>query len=266
MMDDYSSKLSIDTPENIVLDAEIAGFGSRCIAAIIDYTILLLLLIVSAVLFTQSVSPRDRDETGFAALLVLIQFSLISFYHLIFELIWNGQTPGKRRAGIRVVQSNGLPVTVSGVLIRNLVRLFDFLPFFYGVGLIVLFATKNTQRLGDLAARTIVIRERRQLTLNTLKENLTVNYWHVKPIDPIPHYVQIDRLTDADRRTVVDFLQRRAEMRSYEGIAQMLAQNLARKMEDETLVQNMRHSPKQAGLFLEQIARAFEIAERTEDQ
>lgn len=263
-MDDYSSKLSIDTPENILLDAEIAGFGSRCIAAIIDYSILLVLLILATILFAQAVPANQQGETGYYALLVLVQFILISFYHLVFEVAWNGQTPGKRRAGIRVVQANGLPLTLSGALIRNLVRLFDFLPFFYGIGLIVLFATKHTQRLGDLAARTIVIRERQQLTLTTIKEDLHVNYWHVKLVDPLPHYIQIGDLTAEDRRTVVNFLRRRGEMRSYDSIARMLAQQIARKMNADALT-DLGYSPKRAEIFLEQVARAFEIAEKTDD-
>jgi hypothetical protein len=131
--------------------------------------------------------------------LIFIQFLLITFYHLFFELAWNGQTPGKRRTGLRVIQSNGLPLTVSGAIIRNLVRLFDFMPILYGFGLIVLFATKNTQRLGDLAAKTVVIRERKQLTLTTLKENLAVQYWHIKPIDPLPYYIRVEHLTQDDR-------------------------------------------------------------------
>ncbi|MCA9907598.1 MAG: RDD family protein, partial [Anaerolineae bacterium] len=123
-MDNLSGKLSIDTPENIVIDAEIAGFGTRCIAAIIDYMILLVVFFFMALLFSSALSREEQQSSTVLALYALVQFIIITFYHLIFELIWNGQTPGKRRTNIRVVQTNGLPLSTSGALIRNLVRLF----------------------------------------------------------------------------------------------------------------------------------------------
>jgi uncharacterized RDD family membrane protein YckC len=261
-VDDFSSKLSIDTPENILLDAEIAGFGSRCMAALIDYTILVILAILVTYLFGRALPTGTRLEGAALAMLIFIQFSLMTFYHLFFELLWNGQTPGKRRTGLRVIQSNGLPLTVSGAIIRNLVRLFDFMPILYGIGLVALFATKNTQRLGDLAAKTIVIRERRQLTLGTLKENLRVQYWHITTVDPIPHYIRIERLTQDDRRMVVDYLQRRSELRDRDSIAGMLAQQIARKMEDHTNENELASNSRRPERFLEQVARAFEVAEK----
>jgi uncharacterized RDD family membrane protein YckC len=260
-VDDLSRKLSIDTPENILLDAEIAGFGSRCMAALIDYTILIILAIIVTFLFGRALPAGTRLEGAVLAMLIFIQFSLMTFYHLLFELLWNGQTPGKRRTGLRVIQSNGLPLTASGAIIRNLVRLFDFMPILYGIGLIVMFATRNTQRLGDLAAKTVVIRERRQLTVNTLKENLRVQYWHITAIDPIPHYIHLDRLTQDDRRMIVDYLQRRYDLRDRDTIAGMLAQQIARKMEADTLEKELAYNSRRSELFLEHVARAFEVAE-----
>ena len=243
------------------MDADIAGFGTRCIAAILDYLLLLAAMIIIGLLYLQSVPLRDRGETETIAILVLIQFILIAFYHLFFEFIWNGQTPGKRWVGIRVVQANGLPATVSGILIRNLVRLFDFLPFFYAIGLLVMFASKHTQRLGDLAARTIVIRERRSLTLNTVKEDLTVSYHYLTPIDPIPAHVQIDRLTDDDRRAIIDFLRRRYGLTERERLARMLASRMFTKMDAEMSTLTF-YTVQQAETLLEQIARAFEVRDK----
>jgi uncharacterized RDD family membrane protein YckC len=264
-VDDQSSKLSIDTPENILLDAEIAGFGSRCMAALMDYSILIVLVIIVSYLFGRAVPTERQNETAVITLLIFIQFLLITFYHLFFELAWNGQTPGKRRIGLRVIQSNGLPLTVSGAIIRNLVRLFDFMPILYGFGLIVLFATRNTQRLGDLAAKTVVIRERKQLTLTTLKENLSVQYWHIKPIDPLPYYIRIEHLTQDNRRTIVDYLRRRHELRDRETIVKMLAQQMVQKMDEYNLDLTITSNAARAERFLEQVARAFEVAEKTGD-
>jgi uncharacterized RDD family membrane protein YckC len=231
-------------------------------AALVDYSILIILAVIVTFLFGRALPPGSRLEGAAAALLIFILFSLMTFYHLFFELLWNGQTPGKRRTGLRVIQSSGLPLTVSAAIIRNLVRLFDFMPILYGIGLIALFATKNTQRLGDLAAKTVVIRERKQLTANTLKENLRVQYWHIKAIDPIPHYIRIDRLTQQDRRTVVDYLQRRYDLRDRDTLAAMLARQIAHKMEDPAVENELVYSSRRCELFLEHVARAFEVAEK----
>src|SRR5205085_4259227 len=123
LLADFSSKLSIDTPENIVLDAEIAGFGSRCIAAMIDYTILIIVMIILTFLFGRSTSSEQQSATTVVAIWLLIMFTLMTFYHLLFELAWNGQTPGKRLTGIRVVQSNGMPLSATGAIVRNLIRI-----------------------------------------------------------------------------------------------------------------------------------------------
>ncbi|MBA3872309.1 MAG: RDD family protein [Anaerolineae bacterium] len=259
-METYSDKLSIDTPENILLDAEIAGFGSRFVAALTDYIIISILLVGMTWLFISS----NIKGSAILAFYYISIFLITWGYHLIFELVWNGQTPGKRRAGIRIIQSNGLPVTVNAILIRNIIRLFDFLPFFYGLGLVMLFATKRTQRLGDLAARTVVIREQRQVTLQTLKEDMRVQYIYVKTIDPIPSFIQIDQLTKDDRHRVVDYLQRRSKMANDTGLSDMLARQLAQKMGIDSFA--MANVARQPDILLEQIARAFEINEHLQEE
>ena len=247
--------LAIDTPENIILSAQIAGYGTRCIAAILDYLILLVFIFILSYLYVQSVPLRDRSGTGFMMMLVLIPFLLIALYHLVLELLWNGQTIGKRIVGARVVQANGLPATASGIVIRNLVRLFDFLPLFYGVGLLVMFASGRTQRLGDLAGSTIVIREQRSLTINTVKENVHVTYHFVNLHAPLPHYVSIAGLSDDDRRVVYDFLQRRYDIRDRGQLARMLAKRIVAKMDGAPLP----YSEREAETLLEQVARAYEL-------
>src|SRR5258708_24387034 len=122
-----------------------------------------------------------------------------------------------------------------------------------------MFATRQTQRLGDLAARTVVIREQRGVTLQNLKEDLSVNYHHISQLDPIPEYANIGSLTQDDRRDVVDYLQRRKYLRKREYVVGLLAERIARKMGNEALIPDFR-SPTTAERFLEQIARAFEIA------
>lgn len=251
-----SSNILIDTPENVVLEAEVAGFATRCMAALLDYLILLVVLLVFTWVFLQSAS--DMNVVFAIGFYIIIQFLIITFYHLFFEFIWNGQTPGKRILNIRVMQANGMPMTTTGGLIRNLVRLFDFFPIGYGIGLIVLFATKNTQRLGDLAAGTIVVRERSKLNVYSLYEDYRFIYRFIHPHQPLPPEITIAPLTEDDRRLIVQFLQRRDMMRVRPQTANMVAGYIAYKI---TGISGQFASPIYAETFLEQVARAFELAE-----
>jgi uncharacterized RDD family membrane protein YckC len=252
--------LQIDTPENVPLDADIAGFGTRCMAALIDYLILLIIMIGFGILFMRSISRTFENDNTMLIMLIILQFFLVTFYHLLFELLWNGQTPGKRMFKLRVIQANGLPVTVGGVLIRNFVRPFDFLPIFYTLGLVSLFFTRHTQRLGDLAAKTIVVRETQTMKLEQVRENWGVHYLHISRIAPIPAYIQIDTLNAQDRREVVNYLRRRNELQQRAYVASMLANRMATKMQiPEANFQNSMFITSET--FLEHIARAFELAE-----
>jgi uncharacterized RDD family membrane protein YckC len=263
-LNDLSNNLPIDTPENVILNAEIAGFGTRCLAAIFDYIIIFVILIVVYWLAFRAAYPFGTDITNAFLIFIIILFLLMTFYHLLFELFWNGQTPGKRFIRLRVVQANGLPLTATGALIRNLVRLFDFFPVFYGIGLIVMFASSKTQRLGDLAAGTIVIRERGDLKLTTIREDFRVNYLYVKPIEPIPSHIQVDRLDQQDRRMVIDFLQRRFDMQDRINLGRLIARRIATKMEYAISSSEISYG-NSAEIFLERVARAFELAEYQRD-
>jgi len=95
-------------------------------------------------------------------------FGLVSFvflwgYYIFFEMIWNGQTPGKRLARLRVIRGDGGPIGLTESVIRNLIRLVDFLPLIYGLGVVVMFVDGKARRLGDLAAGTMVVIEQRSV-------------------------------------------------------------------------------------------------------
>jgi uncharacterized RDD family membrane protein YckC len=247
-----------ETPESVTLEADVAGFGSRILAAVIDYLIIFVALILFWCLVSSSI--QTIDEFGqMLAVAILVLFAVFTFYHLVFELFWNGQTPGKSVLKLRVVQANGMPVTVNGVLIRNLVRLFDMLPAFYGIGLISMFVTRHTQRLGDLAARTIVVHERSQLDLAMVREDYHVHYVFLQRNQQLPEYIQVHLLTEQDRRTVVNYLQRRDEMRGRESVAVILARRIAETMGIQDLISFSTLSLSEK--FLEQVARAFELDE-----
>src|SRR5262249_22782148 len=167
----------IDTPENVVFGYRVAGIGSRFLAAIIDSALIvvleivvnLALLLVVLNLFRESLNSNDNAAIAWLlGLFGLIAFAILWGYYIFFELLWNGQSPGKRRMGLRVLRMDGTPITLSESIIRNLVRLVDFLPAYYGVGVVVMFIDGQSRRLGDLAAGTVVVHDRAAVTLESL--------------------------------------------------------------------------------------------------
>jgi uncharacterized membrane protein SpoIIM required for sporulation/uncharacterized RDD family membrane protein YckC len=159
---DYRQHLEIETPEHVVLDLEIAGIGSRALAAVLDMTILvgssLAVLIVLAILSGYGV----RVNRVAPVLLALGGFLVWNGYFILFEGLRRGQTPGKRIAGIRVVMDTGHPVTFGAAAARNLLRVADFLPPPYLIGLLLVAFHPRAKRLGDLVAGTVVSRDRPQ--------------------------------------------------------------------------------------------------------
>ena len=148
-------RLTITTPEGVQLDLTLANVGSRFIAQCFDIVIELLIAFAGAVLIALLL------DGGVAVLFYSVGAFLILFgYDVAFEVWAGGRTPGKRWTGLRVLQESGAPVTFVPSAIRNVLRLIDFLPVAYGIGVTAIFFTDHNQRLGDLAASTIVVRER----------------------------------------------------------------------------------------------------------
>lgn len=137
------------------MELDIAGPGSRMIAAIIDTAIQF-----AALLLFSMVMVASGVDGGGAVAVAVVLFLLLWGYYPVSEALWNGQTIGKRAQRLRVVRTDGQPVTIGPVLVRNLVRIVDFLPAYYVVGLVTMVLTKRSQRLGDLAAGTVVARDR----------------------------------------------------------------------------------------------------------
>ena len=99
------------------------------------------------------------SENWAAAIFTMLSFLLYWGYFTLFEALWGGRTPGKRVAKIRVIQKSGRAIGFYEAIVRNFIRVIDQIPFIYGVGVIFVFITKQHQRLGDLAAGTLVVRE-----------------------------------------------------------------------------------------------------------
>lgn len=173
-----NEEYTIDTPENVTFGFDVAGIGSRFIGALVDSLILGLLLGLVNVVLALAISLfaadgadlfsgfGDSDGATWAAGIMIAIYALLNFillwgYFIFFEMIWRGQTPGKRIAGIRVVRMDGNSIGFLDNVIRNLIRIVDFLPFGYGFGLIVMFCNRHARRLGDYAAGTLVVHEQK---------------------------------------------------------------------------------------------------------
>ncbi|MDR2837036.1 MAG: RDD family protein [Azonexus sp.] len=144
---------AVETPEGIALTLRPAGLAARALACMID----MCLRGALAFIFVMALASTTFGS-GLSAALVLIGFFLLEwFYPVIFELGKRGATPGKRALGLRVVMDNGLPVTPAASLLRNLLRVVDFLPGTYAVGLATLLLRPDFKRLGDMAAGTLVV-------------------------------------------------------------------------------------------------------------
>lgn len=168
--------LVIETPERVPLAFALASIGNRFLAAAIDHFIQYLSIVVVAWVFLTAAGIGGDEESGLmnvfqneapkwtVAIMVLVVFLLFTGYFILFEWLWNGQTPGKRLLKLRVIRDDGRPITLWEAIARNLLRIFDAIPGLvipiYSVGLIVIFLSNRDQRVGDIFAGTVVIRER----------------------------------------------------------------------------------------------------------
>jgi uncharacterized RDD family membrane protein YckC len=142
----------VATPEGIELTLHLAGPVPRALAWSID--LMLRLAVVFVVML--ATSPLGRAGLG---IVLLTAFFVEWLLPACFEAMWNGQTPGKRAMGLRVLNDDGTPLRWPAALTRNLLRAADFLPVLYGVGLLTMLANRDFKRLGDLAAATVVVYE-----------------------------------------------------------------------------------------------------------
>ena len=140
----------VATPEGIELTLHLAGPVPRAMAWAIDLAIRI------AILLAVMAGALQLGRAGWGVVL-LTAFFVEWLLPACFEALWRGQTPGKRAMGLAVLNDDGTPLRWPGALTRNLLRAVDFLPFFYGIGLLAMLANRDFKRLGDLAAATVVV-------------------------------------------------------------------------------------------------------------
>lgn len=216
--------LVIETPERVPLHFALASIGNRFIACAIDHAIQMVVLIALIITFLIISDVADLGSRltsapkWVIALLVIIQFLIVNGYFAIFEWIWRGQTPGKRWLKLRVIREDGRPISFFEAMTRNLLRLIDFMvPPFYSIGLVSVFATERDQRVGDLVAGTVVVRERES-------EAPAFAEVFASPVSdaalrrtcpPVPFTADVNKLTEREISVVESFLRRRYDLKNY---------------------------------------------------
>ncbi len=168
--------LIIETPERVPLAFALASIGNRFLAVAIDHFIqyFSIFIVAWAVISLSGFNIYSADSKASEffqempkwtlAVLIIVIFLIFAGYFVVFEWLWNGQTPGKRLLKLRVIREDGRPITFWEALARNLLRIFDAVPGFvvpvYSIGLIAIFVSGRDQRIGDVFAGTVVVRER----------------------------------------------------------------------------------------------------------
>lgn len=163
--------VEVRTPESIAFSYELAGLGSRFLALALDQAIQFATLaaIFAGIVLAASRSPKHLvpdateklGESLAIAFIVTVVFAILFGYFIVSEAVWNGQTPGKKLLGLRVVRDGGYPIDFSASLIRNLIRVGEAFLGYYILAAISALISPENKRLGDLAAGTIVVRDAR---------------------------------------------------------------------------------------------------------
>jgi uncharacterized RDD family membrane protein YckC len=197
----FEDRLTIETPEGVPLELTLAGIGSRFTSALLDYLFQTIILVALLLVLSYG-AGFDPGASGVAAAVWALGFFAVFWgYDVAFEVLNSGRTPGKAMNGLRVVRESGAPVTFGTSAVRNVLRIIDLLPGMYLVGMTSIVVTRRNQRLGDLAAGTLVVREPRRLPPEVL----------VSPSVQAPAW-DTSAIGQEDLDAVASFLARRSDL------------------------------------------------------
>jgi uncharacterized RDD family membrane protein YckC len=213
--------LIIETPERVPLHFALASIGNRFLACALDHALQAVAIILMVVAFMVLANYSSFGEQfsnapkWVQAVLIVIVFLIFSSYFAFFEWIWNGQTPGKRLLKLRVIREDGRPVTFWEAAVRNLLRTFDMMPApFYSIGLISVFLSLSDQRVGDMVAGTVVIREREAEApaFSKVFASSVSDPALRRSFRPVDFNASLAPLTESEIEVVETFLRRRWEL------------------------------------------------------
>ena len=215
--------LIIETPERVPLHFALASIGSRFLACALDHALqlamLVLIVFVGAIIANATSASLERAIDSAPkwvyAIMIVLMFLTFAGYFAFFEWIWSGQTPGKRWMKLRVIREDGRPITFWEASVRNLLRTLDMMPApFYSIGLICVFMNGRDQRVGDMVAGTVVVREREA-------EAPAFSQVFASPVSdpalrrsfkPVDFTANLNSLTESEIQVVETFLRRRWDL------------------------------------------------------
>jgi len=213
--------LIIETPERVALHFALASIGNRFLACAIDHaiqTLALLVIFIGSMIVANSTDVEKIFSTApkwVFAVMIIILFLILIGYFTFFEWLWNGQTPGKRWLKLRVIREDGRPITFWEASLRNCFRAVDMMPTpFYSLGLISVFSTSRDQRIGDMVAGTVVVREREAEApafANVFASPVSDPALR-RSFKPVDFQGNLNSLTEAEIQVVETFLRRRWDL------------------------------------------------------
>jgi uncharacterized RDD family membrane protein YckC len=201
-----AGRLEVETSDHVVLRYDLAGAGNRGFAAVVDFAAASLIAIGVVVTYlTLAGALGSATLFMLVGFVILFALTVIWAYFIVLEWIWNGQTIGKRLFGLRVIGDDGAPAGFLAIFIRNLIRVVDFLPALYGFGLLAIVLSPRSQRLGDIAAGTYVVRAPRP----------QLDYFSLRTVIPIATGASIEarRMPGEAQRLVREFVAREQALR-----------------------------------------------------
>ena len=260
----FFGEIRLRTPESVELEFPLAGIGSRAYALLVDYvliTIAMITVLLIGLLFAfQTLAYAVQDSSDFmpssigwiGAIMLLGLFAIFVGYFVFFETLWQGQTPGKRMAQIRVIREDGRPIGLPQATLRALLRVFDDILLGL-VGFLFIIQGRQEKRLGDWVAGTVVIQELRVKNKQDkiiIRDEIKAN----QVADAMLETASFHLVTPDDFAVIQDYLNRRARfsVKASETVSFRLAQQLKARLDLEALPFDMT-----ANLFLEGVYLAY---------
>jgi uncharacterized RDD family membrane protein YckC len=236
-------QVAIHTPQNVEIGFATADVGKRILAKILDYLIIYILFLVLSYFYARYVFIHFVLEDHWSQIAVVQLFYLPLYtYTLWFEIILHGRTPGKLITKLQVMRLDGRPYSWENALIRWMFTIVDTLPFMGITGLITISSTKNNQRLGDMAAGTVVVTNSKQVGIEqTILLELKDDYQ--------PKYNQVLRLSDNDMRIIKDSFELALKGENIQTV-----KKLRKKIEEVTEIKDPELSDN---AFIQQVMKDF---------